>query len=222
MHRKVVLRVVAPFLLGAAPLSGQQPPDSVKLPPVLRIPEDREIALARSAAPPAVADSAEIWVLRNRGYEKVVNGANGYGCIVQRGMGGQSLIPRCDDPSGVDALFPVYQLLETMRNEGRTYGEFKRALAAGYEAGKLHAPKHGGFSYMYSGDAFFTTSSGQKIDFTPHVMVYWPNCSTKLLGMSAAAQMRGTGLGFIDYGTPECTLVINTPPNTVRRVEAPR
>ena len=208
--------------LFAATLVAQQPADIVKLPAVLRVPEEREIALARSAAPPAVADSAEVWVLRDGRYEKVVNGTNGYGCIVQRGMGGQSLIPRCDDPSGVGALFPVYQLLEKMRHEGRTYGEFRRALANGYSSGTLHAPKHGGFSYMYSGDAFFMTNTGQKIDFTPHVMVYWPNCSTKLLGMSKSEHMRGTGLGFIDYGTPECTLVINTPPNTVRRIEAPR
>ncbi len=222
MRLSIVTPLVSSLLLFAPQAHAQQPADSVKLPAVLRIPEDREIALARSAAPPAVADSAEVWVLRERGYEKVVNGTNGYGCIVQRGMGGQSLIPRCDDPSGVAALFPVYQLLETMRNEGRTYGDFRRALAAGYESGTLHAPKHGGFSYMYSGDAFFTTSTGRKLDFTPHVMVYWPNCSTKMLGMSKADEMRGTGLGFIDYGTPECTLIINTPPNTVRRAEAPR
>jgi len=218
------MTLLAPLVtsLLASSLVAQQPADSVKLPAVLRVPEEREIALARSAAPPAVADSAEVWVLREGRYEKVVNGTNGYGCIVQRGMGGQSLIPRCDDPSGVDALFPVYQLLEKMRHEGRTYGEFRRALTAGYSSGTLHAPKHGGFSYMYSGDAFFVTSTGQKVDFTPHVMVYWPNCSTKLLGMSKSEHMRGTGLGFIDYGTPECTLIINTPANTVRRVEAPR
>jgi hypothetical protein len=136
-------------------------------------------------------------------------------------MGGQSLIPRCDDPSGVETLFPIYQMIETMRADGKTYGDFRRGLADAYKTGKLGVPKHGGFSYMYSGDAFFTTNSGQRVAFTPHVMVYWPNCTTKLLGMSKAEHMRGTGLGFIDYGTPECTLVINTPPSTVRRMAEP-
>ena len=208
-------------LLLASPLAAQQPPDSTKLPAVLRIPRDREIALARSAGPAPVSDSAEIWVLGGRGYEKAVAGTNGYGCIVQRGMGGQSLIPRCDDPSGVESLFPIYQMIETMRADGKSYGDFRRALAEAYKTGKLRAPRHGGFSYMYSGDAFFTTSTGQRIDFTPHVMVYWPNCTTQMLGMSKSEHMRGTGLGFIDYGTPECTLVINTPPATVRRVAEP-
>jgi hypothetical protein len=202
----------------AVPVIAQQPPDSVKLPAALHIPRDREIALAKSAAPVAVSDSAEVWVLGGNGYEKVIAGTNGYGCIVQRGMGGQSLIPRCDDASGVATLFPIYQMIETMRRDGKTYGEFRRALADAYASGRLKNPTHGGFSYMYSGDAFFTTSTGQKIDFTPHVMVYWPNCTTKMLGMSKSEHMRGTGLGFVDYGTPECTLIINTPPETVRRV----
>jgi hypothetical protein len=207
--------VVAIF---ASSLMGQQPPDSVRLPPVLRIPSEREIALAKSAAPAIVSDSAEIWVLGKRGYEKTITGTNGYGCIVQRGMGGQSLIPRCDDPSGVANLFPIYQMIETMRADGRSYGDFRRQLADAYATGKLRPPTHGGFSYMYSGDAFFTTSTGQRVEFTPHVMVYWPNCTTQLLGMSKSEHMRGTGLGFVDYGTPECTLIINTPPATVRRV----
>lgn len=209
-------------LLFATSLLAQQPADTTKLPAVLRIPRDREIALARSAAPPVVSDSAEIWVLGDRGYEKAVRGTNGYGCIVQRGMNGQSIIPRCDDPSGVETLFPIYQMIETMRTDGRTYGDFRRALANAYATGKLQAPKHGGFSYMYSGDGFFATNTGQRIDFTPHVMVYWPNCTTKMLGMSKAEHMRGTALGFIDYGTPECTLIINTPPATVQRVAEPR
>jgi hypothetical protein len=206
-------------LLATPAAAQQQPTDTLTLPPGLRLPVDREIALARSAAPPAVADSASIWVLGDRGYERVREGTNGYGCIVQRALSGQSQIPRCDDPSGVAALFPVYQLIEKLRNEGRTFGFARQAIADGFRSGALKEPKFGGFSYMYSVDAFFSASNGQKIPFTPHVMVYWPGCNVQLLGMTAAGQMSGTGLGFIDYGTPECTLVINTPPNTARRAE---
>src|SRR4051812_44633900 len=123
--------------------------DSTRFTPAARLPRDREIALAKSAGPAAVADSAELWVLGDKAYEKVKEGTNGFGCIVQRGMNGQSLIPRCDDASGVAALFPLYQMMETMRAEGRTYGEFRTALAAAYKSGRLKEPKFGGFSYMY-------------------------------------------------------------------------
>jgi hypothetical protein len=192
--------------------------DSVKLPQVVRLARDHEIALAKTAAPASVSDSAEIWVLGDKGYEKVIDGRNGYGCIVQRGLGGQSLIPRCDDPSGVQALFPVYQYIEQMRRDGRTLGEARRGIADGFKNGKFKEPRFGGFSYMYSVDAVFVTATGERIAFTPHVMVYWPGCDVKQLGMGSRAQTAGTGLGFIDYGTPECTLIINTPPNTARRV----
>jgi hypothetical protein len=192
--------------------------DSLKLPPAVRLTREREIALAKTAAPASVSDSAEIWVLGDRGFEKVVEGRNGYGCIVQRGLGGQSEIPRCDDASGVMALFPVYQFIEKMRHEGRTFGEARRAIEDGFKSGRFKQPRFGGFSYMYSIDAVFVTATGERIAFTPHVMVYWPGCDVKQLGMSARTQMRGTALGFVDYGTPECTLIINTPPSTARRV----
>jgi hypothetical protein len=191
--------------------------DSVRLPPVLRIPLEQEIALAKSAAPAAVSDSAEIWALGDRGFEKVRAGTNGYGCIVQRALSGQSLIPRCDDPSGVAALFPVYQLIETMRRDGKTVGEAKKAIADGFRTGTLKTPKHGGFSYMYSVDGYFAAGD-RRIPFTPHAMIYWPNCNTNMLGMKTAKDMSGTALGFIDYGTPECTLIVNTPSTTALHV----
>jgi hypothetical protein len=216
------MRLISLVILTAAamlPVSAQQPTDTTKLPPAVRLPQSREIALAKSAAPASVADSAEIWVLGDGAYVKAVNGTNGFGCIVQRALSGQSLIPRCDDASGVASLFDVYQLIERLRNEGRTYGEARRAIADGFASGKLKKPQFGGLSYMYSVDAYFATPNGQRVAFTPHVMIYWPDCNVKQLGMSASKEMAGTGLGFIDYGTPECTLVINTPPATARRAE---
>jgi hypothetical protein len=206
-----------PLLLAlATPLSAQSPSDTTRLSPAVRLPLEEEIALAKSAAPPSVADSAEIWALSDTGFVRVRSGTNGYGCIVQRAISGQSLIPRCDDPSGVASLFPLYQMIETMRRSGKTYGEVRRAIADGFKNGTIKTPKHGGFSYMYSVEGHFAVPNGQKVAFTPHVMIYWPNCSVNLLGMKKTADMSGTALGFIDYGTPECVLVVNTPPATAR------
>ncbi|NOT08876.1 MAG: hypothetical protein HOP28_11795 [Gemmatimonadales bacterium] len=201
--------------LAPSPAAAQPASDTTKLPPAVRIPREREIALARSAAPKAVSDSAEIWVLGDNGFEKAVGGTSGYGCIVQRGLGGQHIIPRCDDRSGVESHYAVYQLIERMRLAGRTYGDARKAIADGFRDGTIKEPKFGGFSYMYSVDGAFKTPTGSA-KFSPHVMIYWPNCNAKQLGVGSSAGMSGSGLAFIDYGTPECVLVVNTPPGTAR------
>ncbi|HMD49653.1 MAG TPA: hypothetical protein VKG79_11170, partial [Bryobacteraceae bacterium] len=49
------------------------------------IPDEKvEIALARSSAPASISDAAEVMVLRRDGYATVVQGSNGFVCIVQR------------------------------------------------------------------------------------------------------------------------------------------
>ena len=45
---------------------------------------DAEIALARSAAPPSIAKDATVMVLGKHGYETVVEGTNGFVCMVGR------------------------------------------------------------------------------------------------------------------------------------------
>ncbi len=46
-----------------------------------------EIALARSAAPAAVSDGAEVLVLGRDGYTTAVKGDNGFVCLVERSWG---------------------------------------------------------------------------------------------------------------------------------------
>jgi len=43
-----------------------------------------EIALARSAAPKAISDSADVMVLDRQGYRTAVKGTNRFVCMVQR------------------------------------------------------------------------------------------------------------------------------------------
>ena len=49
------------------------------------MPQDAEIALARSAAPESLSLDAEVMVLGQDGYKTVVKGKNGFVCIVERG-----------------------------------------------------------------------------------------------------------------------------------------
>src|SRR3569623_2557967 len=43
-----------------------------------------EIAMARSAAPPAISNDATVLVLGAKGYQTAVKGKNGFVCIVER------------------------------------------------------------------------------------------------------------------------------------------
>ncbi len=53
-----------------------------------------EIALAKSAAPPSIADKGMVLVLTRHGYETAVKGSNGFVCAVERGWMSQYNFPQ--------------------------------------------------------------------------------------------------------------------------------
>src|ERR1700683_997927 len=83
---------------------------------------DAEIALAKSAAPPALPSHANILVLEKDGYHTAIEGKNGFACIVERGW----MSPRdstdfwnpklrgpiCYNPPAVRSILP-YTILRT-------------------------------------------------------------------------------------------------------------
>jgi hypothetical protein len=71
--------------LSAVPLAAQQAPD---LAPYLMPDRAVEIALARTAAAPAISDSASVLVLTRTGYVEAAHGTNGFTCIVLRSFAG--------------------------------------------------------------------------------------------------------------------------------------
>src|SRR5215470_11407555 len=68
-----------------------------KLPPLM--PQEREIALALSAAPENLRKDATVYVLRRGGFVKVREGTNGFNCLVER-AGEQDQEPICYDAEG--------------------------------------------------------------------------------------------------------------------------
>src|SRR5665213_2665394 len=57
-----------------------------------------EIALAKSAAPPAIADKASVMVLTRKGYETAIKGSNGFVCAVERSWMAQFDFPQFWNP----------------------------------------------------------------------------------------------------------------------------
>ena len=92
-----MIAVAAGLVLPAVLQARMQEPDWPRheLPPLME--ESREIAIALSAAPPHISESAAVWVLRRGGFHKVREGANGFTCMVDR-YWAQAIEPICFNP----------------------------------------------------------------------------------------------------------------------------
>ena len=82
--------VQAAFTAIAVPVTAQAQPPASPYPAMAPLaqylmPEKDEIALARSGAPAAISDKADVMVLGKDGYVTAVKGTNGFLCIVERG-----------------------------------------------------------------------------------------------------------------------------------------
>src|SRR5689334_21997019 len=69
----------------SAPATAPRPRD---LAPYFMADRAAEIALARTAAPRAVSDSATVLVLTRTGYVEAAHGGNGFTCLVVRSFSG--------------------------------------------------------------------------------------------------------------------------------------
>lgn len=142
------------------------------LPPLL--PEEREVALALSAAPRHVADKAAVYVLRRGGYARVRQGTNGFTCLVTRGHP-LSLYPLCHDPEGSETIVPVSLRTAELREQGKSRAEIERDIADGFRRGTFRAPRRAGLAYMLSTEGRFENPQGGRMTgWAPHIMFYAP------------------------------------------------
>ncbi|HEY0702503.1 MAG TPA: hypothetical protein VGD60_07030 [Candidatus Acidoferrales bacterium] len=140
---------------------------------------DAEIALARSAAPDAIAHDATILVLTRRGYETAVAGKNGWVCLVDRAWGGMFDNPEfwnpkvraagCLNPPAARSVLP----LDTKRTElvlaGRSKAEIVAAMATALEKKEFPALEPGTVCYMMGKASYLTDQGGHNM---PHLMFY--------------------------------------------------
>ncbi|MEZ5285978.1 MAG: hypothetical protein R2712_14450 [Vicinamibacterales bacterium] len=207
---------VAGGLLMAAPLAAQE--RAVGLQPYL-MDEAREVALARSAAPPAVGAGAAVYVLGAEGYRLAVPGENGFACLVQRSFGvpttspaefaePRMLAPICHSPDAAATVMQRDLFIAPLVSRGQTLAQVRAAEAGAYESGRLTYPESAVVAYMLS--------TGQWLGDTvaawrPHVMIWAPGLSKDDLMPAALAGFGvGSGLPLIDarYGPRQVLLAI--------------
>jgi hypothetical protein len=147
------------------------------------LPRDREIALARSAAPSAVSRDATVMVLTDRGFEVGARGTNGVTCVVNRSHP-QSLEPHCFDPEASATILPIELRRTELLREGKSAEEIDREIAAGLLSGKYRLPRRPAMSYMMSREQVLYSDDGRNVGrWQPHLMIYYPHLTSADLGL---------------------------------------
>lgn len=140
-----------------------------------------EIALARSAAPDAIAHDATVLVLSRHGYETAVEGKNGWVCMVERSWLAPFDSPEFWNPKvrGANCLnAPAARFVLPFANKrtelllaGHSKVEVIAAIAAALDKKELPALEPETVCYMMSKSSYLTDNGDHN---GPHLMFYEP------------------------------------------------
>lgn len=193
------------LICGVPPAAAQTPAAYTEaLPPLL--PRDREIALARSAAPPEVSAEATVLVLvRGVGYVEAVRGTNGVTCYVSRSRPG-AIEPHCFDEEGSATILAMELRRAELRERGRDAETIEADVAAGLREGRFRLPRRPAVSYMLSSAQRLISDDGRDVGrWKPHLMIYYPWLSAEQLGLPDAPV---AGTFVVDDGKPVSNILI--------------
>jgi hypothetical protein len=140
-----------------------------------------EIALAKSAAPPAISDKATVLVLTRHGYDTAVKGTNGFVCAVERAWMSQYDFPQfwnphmrgplCYNPAAVRSILPYTIKRTELVLAGRTKPEMSAAIKDGIDKHTLPPLEAGAMTYMMSKGQYLNDHARA---WMPHLMFYFP------------------------------------------------
>lgn len=187
-----VLMVAVSLVSGAHELRQEaknQYPNMAPVDEYLMADRNAEIALARSAAPESISHDATVLVLGRHGYEKVVEGKNGFVCAVERGWMSPADAPEfwnpkirgpiCFNPPAARSVLPITYKRTEMVLAGRTRDEIVAGNKAAFDKGELPQLESGAMSYMMSKNAYLTDDGDHNL---AHLMFYTPLIDGKIWG----------------------------------------
>jgi len=202
------MRALLFYMMAGVALSGPVAAQTLEGTDYVRLAEDEEIALARSAGPDEISADATVWVLRNGEYAVAVHGSNANHCFVARSVP-QSLEPVCYDEEGAATVLPWEFKHFELRTSGKSKDELEAALAEALGSGELRAPSRPAMSYMLSSaQRLYDPESGRSAgNWKPHLMLYIPYLTDESIGLSAGLET----LQVSRPGTPMAYLIIVVP-----------
>ena len=174
-----------------------------------------EIALARSAAPEAIARDATVLVLGKNGYETAVEGKNGFTCLVERSWmspfdspdfwNPQLRGPVCYNPPAVRSILPYTINRTKLVLAGAPKAQLHERIVAAVAKRELPVPEAGSMSYMMAKDGYLGDGVGH---WHPHLMFHIP----KTDGASWGANVPGSPVvlneQFTDMPEPETIFLV--------------
>ncbi len=173
-----------------------------------------EIALARSAAPEAIARDAEVQVLGRHGFETAVKGRNGFVCIVARGWTAapdadfwnpKVRVPMClNAPAARTYLLRVTKITD-LALAGRTLAQVNDAMAAAVANKELPPMESGAMCYMMSKQGY----GGDSTEHWPsHLMFFYSQIDPAIWG----ANLPGSPVLAVEEPLEQMTTFVVTTP----------
>ena len=175
-----------------------------------------EIAMAKSAVPPSIADKATILVLTPHGYDTAIKGSNGFVCVVDRGWMSQYDFPQfwnphmrgpqCYNPPAVRSILPYTIRRTELVLAGRSRPEIAAAIKESIEKHAFPHLEAGALSYMMSKQGYLNDEGR---NWVPHLMFYFPRAEGANWGADLPGSPAMLNPQFQD--SPEAISVIMVP-----------
>jgi hypothetical protein len=190
-------------------------PDSGPAYPVVPrpLPDAEEIRLARTAAPAEISSAARVYAVRDGRTHLLAAGTNGCACFVSRDLHEGSLYPMCFDVEATKSVLPRELMEVSLRSQGRSEEEVRRAVDSAYANGTLRPPASLAVAYMMSSRQVLFSSplaEGRRVGaWHPHLMFFVPEATPEQLGLSADSRVSVISVGA--PGTKRAEIIVRVP-----------
>jgi hypothetical protein len=155
----------------------------------LSLDEKSEIALAKSAAPPSLAEGAEVMVLRPDGYSTAVKGTNGFVCIVERSWAKSSddsdfwnpkvRAPICFNAPAARSFLPIFLMKTKLVLAGKSKAEIVATTTTAMDTREIPPLEPMSMCYMMSKQQYL---GDRDKAWHPHAMFFVPGDAVKIWG----------------------------------------
>src|SRR5260221_8878776 len=152
-----------------------------------------EIALARSAAPPSIANDAEVLTLGAHGHDVAAKGKNGFVCIVERAWANDFAspdfwnpkvrAPNCFNAAAARSVLPTYLKRTEWVLAGASKAQMIERTKVALAAKRIRRPETGAMCYMMSKDGYL--GDDVRGHWHPHLMFFLPRTSASAWGANS-------------------------------------